>query len=113
MGKKKHFYYLLLSNNMLNVINHFFIPPNENIWVNYAIDIKKFLLKTYDKYKGGYICSCGQWYDIDYCRLPTIKSNFFNCNQKIGGTNYFPVDREKHFRIFRDKDQQDILLLNG
>ena len=45
-------------------------------------------MKTNDKYKGAYICSCGQWYDIDYCGLPTVESNCFNCNQKIGGTNY-------------------------
>ena len=113
MGKENNFYYNLLSNNMLNIINNSFIPgdePNENIWINSLIDIEQFLLKTNDKYKGAYICSCGQWYDIDYCGLPTVESNCFNCNQKIGGTNYVPVDRENHYRIFRDENQQDSIV---
>ena len=113
MGKEKHFYYDLLSNNMLNVINNSFIPgdhPNENIWVNSVIEVEKFLLKTNDSYKGAYVCSCGQWYDVDHCGLPMAESICFNCNQKIGGTNHVPVDRENHFRVFKDKAQQDFIV---
>ena len=113
MGKEKHFYYDLLSNKMLNIINNSFIPgdePNENIWVNSVIEVEKFLIKTNDPYKGAYVCSCGQWYDVEHCGLPMAESICYNCNQKIGGTEHVPVDRENHFRVFKDKAQQDSIV---
>jgi ribosomal protein S6 len=113
MEKPQHFYFDLLSNQMLNVINNSFIPgdePNENIWVNSVIEVEKFLIKYNDAYKGAYVCSCGQWYDVDHCGLPMAESVCFNCNQKIGGTYHVPVDRENHFRVFKDKAQQDYIV---
>ena len=53
-----------------------------------------------------YVCSCGQWYDVAKCGFPTIESICFICNQKIGGIAHHPVNREGHFRIFKNESQQ-------
>ena len=111
--KGEYFYSNLLTKNMLTIIKNNYIPggePNENVWINSANEMEEFLIKTNDAYTGAYICSCGQWYNVDQCGLPMVESKCILCGKRVGGTWHVPVDREGHIRVFKDKAQMDYMV---
>ena len=112
LSEDNHFYKNLLSPNIINYIKENYIPgdePNDNLLINSAKEIEKFLQNTPDVgnyMPAAYVCSCGQWYHVARCGFPTAESICFVCKQKIGGIEYQPIDREGHYRIFKNESQQ-------
>ena len=101
----------LLNKNMINFINDNYIPciTQENIFKKSLYQIERFLNEN-DYKSGAYICSCGKWYSILECGLPKYEFKCDNCKSIIGGIDHVPYDREGHFRIFKDKCQEDFVM---
>ena len=116
LSGENNFYRNLLSPNMLNYIKENYIPgeePNESRLINSAQEIERFLRSTPDVGKfmaAAYICPCGQWYEVASCGFPMVESQCFVCLEKIGGQSHHPVDREGHFRIFKNESQQNSVM---
>ena len=97
----KNFYYKLLTNDFTNTIKNNMIPGklcNSDNLINSFQIIKNNFLKNPDY--GGYLCSCGYHYSIDFCTFPTIEFNCPICGNIIGGKNHILNRRKGHKRIF-------------
>ena len=120
-NKNEYFYTSLLSKDCMTIIENNFIPGN-----NCVDDLKITSLKeiryhfnNYPEDTGCYVCSCGYYYSIGPCGFPT-KGNTSKCpkcqldigygEKKIknkGAENHGLVQREGHYRIFKNKEQKE------
>ena len=97
----KNFYYRLLTNNFISTIQSNMIPGklcNSDNLIN-SFQIIKYNFQKNPDY-GGYLCSCGYHYSIDFCTFPIIEFNCPICGKIIGGKNHHLYRREGHKRIF-------------
>ena len=110
-NKKSTFLSSLLNKNMIDFIKENYIPCfiQENLFKKSLYQIENFLNEN-DYKSGAYICSCGKWYSILECGLPKYEFKCDNCKNIIGGIDHVPYDREGHFRIFKDKSEEEFVM---
>ena len=109
----------ILSRNCMNIIDHSFIPGNDNKEDLHITSLEsiEFHFKTFPDACGCYVCSCGFYYNIDPCGFPTTNRTFNcpDCGKKCGwdkkkvkggAANHGMVVRPGHYRIFKDKAQK-------
>ena len=104
------FYSKLTSLDIENTINTNFIPggePNDSILIQFSKDLEQHLISTNHTSPGAYVCSCGYFYTVDECSLPTRISPCPICGLPIGGENHKLVERNGHFRVFYNQAQVD------
>ena len=109
----------ILSKNCMDTIDQSIIPGNDNKEDLHLKELEKieYHFKTFGNDYGCYVCSCGFYYDIQPCGFPTNKLTF-NCpychekcgwdKKKVNGgaRNHGMVVRPGHYRLFKNKDQQ-------
>ena len=108
-GKEDSFYKNLLSPKVIETINKNFIPGGESNDDKRILSFKhleEFLTRTNDHKQGAYICSCGFFYSIPPCGLPTEISKCPNCKKEIGGSSHKLIEREGHIRIYLNEEQK-------
>ena len=108
-SRQNSFYKKLMSNNIIKTIKENFIPggePNDNIRITTFKELEEYLRGCNDPNQAAYVCSCGYWYSVPPCGLPTSTSNCPICNQMIGGTEYKLVERDGHMRIYLNEEQR-------
>ncbi len=111
-GKQNSFYQNLISPKVIEIINKNYIPggePNDDKRIMWFQDLEEFLIGTNDPSQGAYICSCGFFYSIPPCGLPTETKNCPICKKKIGGLNHKLIEREGHIRIYLKEEQKKIV----
>ena len=104
------FYSKLTSLDIENTINTNFIPggePNDSILIQFSKDLEQHLISTNHTSPGAYVCSCGYFYTVGQCSLPTRISPCPICGLPIGGENHKLVERNGHFRVFYNQAQVD------
>jgi hypothetical protein len=108
---KKTYISSLIDLEIINYIKLNYIPCliEENTFKKSLYEIEDFLNNN-DYKSGAYICSCGNWYKILECGLPLYTFNCPFCKEIIGGTFHIPYDRNGHYRIFKDKSQEDFVM---
>ena len=85
-GKQNSFYQNLISPKVIEIINKNYIPggePNDDKRIMWFQDLEEFLIGTNDPSQGAYICSCGFFYSIPPCGLPTETKNCPICKKKL------------------------------
>ena len=114
---KDNFYYNILNENCLSVIDNSCIPgidePDNSFMNNYNLLEKHLNTKSPDH--GAYVCSCGSYYEIEPCGFPTESFKCINCNQLIGGTKkndeekgfHKMIIRKGHYRIFKNIEEKN------
>lgn len=108
---KKTYISSLIDFEIIIYIKLNYIPCliQENTFKKSLYEIEDFLNNN-DYKSGAYICSCGNWYKILECGLPLYTFNCPFCKEIIGGTFHIPYDRNGHYRIFKDKSQEDFVM---
>ena len=112
LSNEDSFYYKLTSQNIENIINTNYIPggePNDDLIIQNANQVERHLIETNNTSPGAYVCSCGYFYTIGECSLPTVISPCPICGEKIGGLDHKLVERNNHFRVFKNQQQFDEL----
>ena len=112
LSNEDSFYYKLTSQNIENIIKTNYIPggePNDDLIIQNANQVERHLIETNNTSPGAYVCSCGYFYTIGECSLPTVISPCPICGEKIGGLDHKLVERNNHFRVFKNQQQFDEL----
>ena len=109
LENKNSFYNKIISNSIINSLNNTFIPGNEPndspILTSYPEIVNH--LKTFNSSSEAvYVCSCGLWYNVGPCGLPTVIT-ICKCGLEIGGLNHKLVERKGHFRVYLTQEHKN------
>ena len=113
---KDHLFSQLISKDCKEKLKQNCLPGNNplnNIYVINYFKLEDHLNKLPSNV-GAYVCSCGLYYSIAPNGFPSVESQCYNCNNKIG---YDPdykdltgshgiAKRPGHYRIFKDQEQK-------
>ena len=108
-ASENSFYKKLLSNDIINTVNQNFIPggePNDNIRITTFKFLEEYLNERNNSSYAAYICSCGFWYSVFPCGLPTAENPCPNCKKIIGGISHRLHPRAGHIRVYLNEDQR-------
>ena len=111
-------YESLLSKDCLNNLKKSYIPGCDTIEDLHIITLEEIInhLNTLNEKHGCYVCSCGYYYEVQPCGYPSRPntSTCPVCGLNIGWAeipgkghpDHGLVQREGHFRIYRDNGQR-------
>ncbi|KAG4089111.1 hypothetical protein H8356DRAFT_1007620 [Neocallimastix lanati (nom. inval.)] len=97
----------ILSPNVLHNLKAMYIPggePNDSLLIQSGDKINEDFQNGTTN--GIYMCSCNLYYNIGGCGFPMVTQICRNCGKLIGGTNHKLIQREGHFRVFKDENQR-------
>ena len=109
---KNSFFKKISSSEIKNSLLNTYIPggePNDDNYIKSYHEIVELFQNSPNPDFGIYMCSCGVWYYVEPCGLPTSVLKCRNCGLDIGGTNHRLIPRDNHFRIFfNEKEKNEV-----